>query len=85
MKNKVGLSRTGQFLRKAELWVGGGVSPSNTICAETITNENQEILFCVCFRNGQDNILPQIFCICFHNDHVGHAQATTTGDTYEMT
>ena len=28
---------------------------------------------------------PQIwYCICFRNDHVGHAQATTAGHTYEV-
>ena len=41
---------------------------SNTIRTETITNENLEMLFRFRFRN----------------DHVGHAQATTAGLTYEI-
>ena len=52
---------------------------------ETITNENQEILFRFRFRNGKANKFQQIFFrICFGSDHVGHAQATTPGHTYEM-
>ena len=54
-----------------------------TICTEKITNENLLILFCFRFRNGKANKFPQIvFGIRFRNDHVGNAQATTTGHTY---
>ena len=32
-----------------------------------------------------DFVPTQIFlCICFRSDHVGHAQATTAGHTYEI-
>ena len=56
-----------------------------TIRKETITNENLEILFCFRFRNGKANKFPQIiFRFRFRNDHVGHAQATTAGLTYEI-
>ena len=56
-----------------------------TIRTETITNENLEILFRFCFRNGKPNKSPQIFFhFRFRNDHVGHAQATTAGLTYEI-
>ena len=52
----------------------------------TITNENLDILFRFCFRNGKANEFPQIFCcVCFHNDHVGHTQATSAGHTYKTT
>ena len=55
-----------------------------TIHTEIITNENLEILFRFCFRNRKANKFPQIlFRMCFRNGHVGHAQATTTGHTYE--
>ena len=57
-------------------------------CTQTrtdmITNENQEILLCFRFCNGKANKFRQsFFRICFRNGHVGHAQATTTGHTYE--
>ena len=55
-----------------------------TIRTEMITNENLEILFRFRFRNGKANKFPQIFfCIRFRNGHVGHAQATAAGHTYE--
>ena len=42
------------------------------------------ICFRLRFRNGKANQFPQIFFrICFRNDHVGQAQATTAGHTYE--
>ena len=51
-----------------------------------ITNKNLEICFRIRFRNGKAaNKFPQIFFrFCFRNDHVGHAQATTAGHTYEI-
>ena len=56
-----------------------------SICTATITNENLESLFCFRFRNGKANKFPQIFFrFRFRNDHVGHAQATTAGLTYEI-
>ena len=58
---------------------------SHTICTETITNENLEILFRFRFRNGKANRSPQIFFrFRFRNDHVGHAQAAPAGFTYEI-
>ena len=60
------------------------IPKKSTICTETITNENLEILFRFRFRNGKANKFPQIFfCICFRHGHVGHAQATTTGHACE--
>ena len=61
-----------------------GVPAHGTIHTRTITNENLRICFRFGFRNGKANQFPQIFfCICFRNDHVGQAQATTVGQTYE--
>ena len=61
-----------------------GTKARFTIRTEIITNENLEILFCFRFRNGKANKFPQIFFrICFRNGHVGHAQATAAGHTYE--
>ena len=55
-----------------------------TIHTKTITNENPGICFRFLFRNGKAQKFPQIFfCIWFRSDHVGHAQATTAGHTYE--
>ena len=63
----------------------GGQNPRITIHTETITNENLEILFHFRFRNGKTNEFSQIFFrFRFRNDHVGHAQATTAGLTYEI-
>ena len=54
----------------------------SAIRTEILINENLEILFR--FRNGKANEFPQIFFhSCFRNGHVGHAQATTTGHTFE--
>ena len=76
---KHGLSLPGQRNRKPVVFLIGG-----TIRTVIITNENLEILFRFRFRNGKTNQFPQIFFrICFRNGHVGHAQATTTGHTYE--
>ena len=56
-----------------------------TICTETITNENLEMFFfAFAFVMERQTDSPQIFFhIRFCNDHVGHAQATTAGHTYE--
>ena len=49
-----------------------------------ITNENLEILFRFRCRHGEASKLPPMFVrFCFRNNHVGHAQATTAGHTYE--
>ena len=56
-----------------------------TIHTKMITNKNLEICFRIRFRHGKANEFPQIFFrICFRNDHVGEAQATTTGHAYEI-
>ena len=94
------LLRRGRFLRREQcmytlgnwrLFRGGCDSKSQcdskctTIRTETITNENLEILFRFRFRNGKANKFPHIFFrFRFRNDHVGHAQATTAGLTYEI-
>ena len=66
-------------------FAGNSVAPlgarwGTTIRTKTITNENQEILVCFRFCNGEAIKFPQIFSrICFRYAHVGHAQATTAG------
>ena len=42
-------------------------------------------LFCFRFHKGKANNFPEIFFrVCLRNHHVGHAQATTAGHTYEI-
>ena len=56
-----------------------------TVHTKTITNQNLGICYRFRFRNGKANKFPQIFFrICFRNDHVGQAQATAAGHTYEI-
>ena len=56
-----------------------------TTRTEIITNEDLEMLFRFCFRDGKANIFLQIFFrICFCNDHVGYVQATTAGHAYDI-
>ena len=54
-------------------------------CVPSATNEHLEMLFPFRFRNGKAQTFPQMFFrFHFRNDHVGHAQATTAGLTYEI-
>ena len=55
-----------------------------TIRMERITDNKSGDLVRFRFRNGMTNQFPQIFFrVCLCSDHVGHAQATTAGHTYE--
>ena len=66
------------FHSPAVLWKG------ITIRTEIVTNENLGMFVCFRSRNGKAGVVPQIFFrICFHNEHVGHAEATAAGETYE--
>ena len=55
-----------------------------SIRRDMITNEDLEMSFRFHFRNGKANQFPLIFLrMAFVINHVGHAQATTAGHTYE--
>ena len=78
------LTHRGAALAETKLPSWPKLLQNNSIHTKMITNENLEILSRFRFRNGKANKFPQIFFrICFCNGHVGHAQATTAGHTYE--
>ena len=69
----------------SSVFLGRRSSAAILIHIKMITNEDLEICFRIRCRNGKAKKFPQIFFrICFRNDHVGHAQATTAGHTYEI-